>query len=84
MIYNAMLLSVLVILALFKPARGEDTKEHLRLQYTEFCKVVKPPPKILVDAVTQSLEADPKAWASSMRWLQELGDAYNKRKCGDV
>lgn len=66
------------------PARADERADTLRLQYTEFCAVVKPPPQALIDAVEGSFGLEPKKWASSMMWLAKLAEEYNKRKCGDV
>ena len=66
------------------PALCDDRKDHVLLRYTEFCAVVKPPPKALVEAVEGSFKNDPKAWAETMAWLSRLGEDYQKRKCGDV
>ena len=66
------------------PALCDDRKDHVRLQYTEFCAVVKPPPKALVEAVESSFKNDPTTWAETMAWLSRLGNDYQKRKCGDA
>lgn len=56
----------------------------MRLQYTEFCAVVKPPPAALIEMLQQAAEADPETWMSSFRWMERLAQAYDKRKCGDA
>lgn len=65
-------------------ARADERKDALRLQYTEFCAVVTPPPAELLAAIEASVKQDPRRWAPSARWMQDLFDAYTKRGCGDA
>ncbi len=65
-------------------ARADDRADYVRLQYTEFCAVVKPPPQELILMLEQAAKADPETWTASARWMERLAEAYNKRKCGDA
>ena len=76
---------VLLAMYAFQVFGQEDPrKEYLRLQATKFCSVVKVPPKILLDAVKGSFEADPQTWMPVMEWLDTLAKRYKLLKCGDV
>jgi hypothetical protein len=76
---------VLVLGSVISAARAEDPrKEYLRLQATEFCSVMKPPPAALVAAINHAVEQDPKTWMPVVAWINRLIERYNELKCGET
>lgn len=65
-------------------AAEDPRKEYLRLQATEFCSVVKPPPPGYIEFLTKQVEADPKSiWAYVLAREAVLGQRYTELHCGE-
>lgn len=59
-------------------------KELAYDKFTNFCAAVKMPPKALIEAVNNAVQADPATWMSSVDFLNRLIEMYQALKCGDV
>jgi hypothetical protein len=82
-------LVILGLLAFGIPARAESVtvdqaKNILRLQYSEFCAVVKKPPSALAEALNQSVAQDPKTWLPVIAWWNAICEKYKAAGCGDA
>ena len=82
-------LAVLGVLAFGGPVRAESVtvdqaKEILRLQYTQFCADVKPPPKSLVEAVQTAAQAGNTDAQIAFMWLARILERYEKNGCGNA
>lgn len=62
----------------------DQAKEILRLQYTEFCATVKPPPKSLIEAVQTAAQAGNTDAQIAFMWLTRIMERYEKNRRGDA
>ena len=89
-VYNILLgLGVMLILLVAscelraQEPNSEYLKQILRLQYTEFCAEVKPPPAMLIKLLDELIPHNPQLGQSG-KWVNDIIDGLAKRKCGDA
>lgn len=63
---------------------SEWVKQVLRLQVSEFCATVKPPPKALVEGVQAAAQAGNTDAQIAFMWLVRIMERYEKNRCGDA
>jgi hypothetical protein len=59
-------------------------KQILRLQASEFCATVKPPPAALMTAVQEGAKAGNTDAQIAFMWLLRIQERYQKNGCGDA
>lgn len=81
---------VLVVLAASCALRAQEpdsayVKQVLRLQFSEFCSVVGPPPLKLAEAINNAIAQDPATWLPIAAWWNRIKAHYDaKARCGDA
>lgn len=88
-IYVVAVIAFLFCAIFFQPARAESVtvdqaKEILRLQYTEFCATVRPPPAALMTAVQEGAKAGNTDAQIAFMWLLRIQERYKENGCGDA
>lgn len=80
----ALLIGSCVSIARAESVTVDQAKEILRLQYTEFCATVKPPPAALMTAVQEGAKAGNTDAQIAFMWLLRIQERYEQNRCGDA